>query len=1733
MKNTISSLKMTRASFFGLSLAVLLFLFSVSASAQITTTSVTDGRTPQALTPGSPVGSYALSGFDSVNLYNGNLNFRLPLLAVGGRGAAQMTMMLALNLKSWHVKHFNKVQPGENDINSYTPTQSGWAPYSGYGAGRFSGRSYGLQTSSNASCRWYSITLARLTFSTADGTEYELRDQRTGGQPLSSTCTQGADRGTVFVTADGTSATFTSDNPIYDIPTINISGPTGFSVSGELTLRDGTKYRIDGGNVTWIRDRNGNKLSFSYTTSSMTITDSLNRTVTVNYDVSDVTHGLCDQIVFSGFGGAQRVILVSHTNLGSALRPNSGYAIKTLGGPNGLFPELNGSSTTTYDPIVTSAVWLPDGRSYKLYYNSYGEVARVELPTGGAFEYDMTPGSGVVYACPTCNQPDDDKQIYRRVVERRIYPDGSTGASFEHKEVYTDSEAVGSAISTVTVEQRSQSGTVLERSRHYFDGSALDSLFGGAVAYPYGTWYEGNEKQTDDLDTTGEIATATVLRRTVYARAQRTSVTWWAAYANAHSLDQTKEPPNDPRLTSTVTTIEPAGANLVTMQTAVSPQNGTVGFDQFNNQTDVWEYDYGQNGAVGALVRHMHTEYANATNLINGVDYTTTAIHLRSLPVKQQVFDSSGVERARTVYEYDNYTTNTLHAALKPCPNISGLEAVFADANTPYTRRGNVTSVTSYTNAAALTGAITTAMQYDVAGNVVKAVDGRGKAVTSDYASAYQYAFPTSVTSPVPDPNGLSGSSSAFVTTTNYDLWTGHITSTVDANQQVMSYQYDDPLDRLTKVTRPGGGQTIYEYGDMVGNLYLRTQTQLDASPRWIDASEYFDGLGRSVRAEQSEGATVITSRQEYDALGRVKRTYNPYRTTNDETYGWTEMSYDALSRVTKVETFKAGEISTGAVVTAYSGNTVTVTDQAGKQRKSVTDALGRLTTIYEAPNDASYNYQTSYQYDALGNLRTVNQGAQARIFTYDSLSRLISAQNPESGTTQYSYDENGNLQTKTDARGTQTAYTYDALNRITGRSYSGGTAAQTPTVTYRYDTAGIANSKGRLTKVSSSVSVTNYAAYDALGRVTSSSQQTNGQTYSLSYEYDLAGNLTREIYPSGRLIEHSFDAAGRIASVTGHKVNADTLYASQLSYTAHGAVASLKLGNSTAGNERWEHTTFNSRLQPTEIGLGNMPGSSSLLKLEYRYGVLAGGSLETTQNNGNVQSQVITVPGLSPLTQAYTYDALNRLTKASETGGQNPWTQAFVYDESQSGQAGGRYGNRRIDTSQTSANVQPVSNPSFELASNRIAAGQGYGYDLAGNVTSDPSYSYSYDGENRMVSSVDGEAHTTSYHYDGDGRRVQKVSLSETSVFVYDAMGQMVAEYNDSTPVSENQTSYLTSDSLGTPRVVTKADGSVKARHDYLPYGEEVTGSIGGRDTVPQYAAADGVKQKFASKQRDDETGLDFSEARYYASTQGRFTSIDPILITEGRLIDPQQINLYNYARNNPLRFSDPTGEDIDDSSLADNEDYQKWKTAFLKTKTGHDFWEKYNKPEYKVTISMGENAGGKGGAETTPTFDANGKLTGGAIVLGTEFAKKEASPEYPIGHTLTPDSEDGNGRPQISVSREARAVAFLAHEFGHLEDGERMGGAAWKRENDFIKRNQEGFNKLGGQWSKSPEYKKLLSECRCSNPSDIGTRREIRADGYTRGVLRDYYDKGAGHGSMPNRVKKAIQAYEKGNPR
>jgi RHS repeat-associated protein len=268
---------------------------------------------------------------------------------------------------------------------------------------------------------------------------------------------------------------------------------------------------------------------------------------------------------------------------------------------------------------------------------------------------------------------------------------------------------------------------------------------------------------------------------------------------------------------------------------------------------------------------------------------------------------------------------------------------------------------------------------------------------------------------------------------------------------------------------------------------------------------------------------------------------------------------------------------------------------------------------------------------------------------------------------------------------------------------------------------------------------------------------------------------------------------------------------------------------------------------------------------------------------------------------------------------------------------------------------------------------GTGVQYDngtaaRVGNLTGLPGFAFGYDAENRQTSAVGGST-VAIYKYDGNGRRVLKVecetgtsSCTEASTgakvttYVYDASGKLAAEYATAPSPAPCTTCFLTADHLGSTRMMTDgASGLPVAFHDYLPFGEEIPEGIGGRGSL--YGLAD-PKQKFTGKERDGETGLDYFGARYFSGAMGRFTSIDPIAMSSDRLLDPQQLNMYAYARNNPLKYVDQKGERVELSQLSED-DRQKL-IAALQKESGLQL-------QYNTTTGLlGITGSSKGGSAT-----------------------------------------------------------------------------------------------------------------------------------------------------------------------
>jgi RHS repeat-associated protein len=1521
------------------------------------------GQTPPTHLPGAPAGSYPTSDLEQINLFSGNMLLRLRLRDVNGRGESGTTVNLPIE---WHWR----VEPG--DGQTWTPAFNWWRNTKpGYGPGSMAYYRDGSPGSPPQ-------LLTRLVFTSGDGTEYELRDAIHDGAPQNNTPI--TDRGRQWRTQDGTAATYLADlgAEIKDVGDVVLNG--------FFMLRDGTRHRIDNGEVSWTRDRNGNKTSYEYVQLAdfhgvkrgrqvATITDSLHRVISFEYassgnppDPPKATAS--DVITFQGFGGADRTIVVTYSFLEAALAP--GETKSPYGGgcaQPGLFPTFPwGQPCLFHNPIVVHNVEIPDQRHYQFRYNRYAELKSVDLPTGGKMEYEFGTFDTPVFG-----------GIYRRLTKRTVKADGvnkSQVTKYGTPVLIEDfSPPNGNQMVSVDEVDPAAEATVLRRTAHYFYGQANSGLVLEPTQYPH--WKIGREYKTEVFEGASQRL------RTV-----------------EHTWDQLVPPPlpptshksYNPRITQTKTTLDNSQFALRSFT-----------YDAYNNVTSVEETDYGTTVTPPpALLRRAATTYVTTIGTVDyaGALVTTPLpnldIHIRNLPSIVKRFSWNGstwVQQSQTDYKYDEYSGGH-NAALKPYPagTVTGTFPNFLDGSWPY--RGNATRVSRKIDGG--TATVDTYAHYDVLGSVVKVLDARLKETTFEFDD--NFGEPDEDLNANDSPSQIGGLQTyAFVTTTTnddghqilrqYDYDLGVVTDEQDPNGTVTTTFHGGELDRPIRVVMantqgaPERSRVEFEYRDFNGvniseNVVITKRDRNNYEDGLEQSEVEFDGIGREIETRVLEDAiyapegTITFVEKRYDGLGRLAKVSNPRRNGLPE---WTTTTFDALDRPVRVET-PDGAASTST----YAGSITNLQDPAAKKREQTQDGLGRVVKVVEDPTTA--NYATYYSYNALDNLTAASQGEgapcpavvagrQCRMFTYDWLGRLTAETVPEVVPTsqvpvsaRYVYDGNGNLTQKVDPRVT-VDYTYDDLNRLKTRSYTG---VSTPAVTYTYDSPMVPYSRGRLTQVSNSVSTTDYRSYDRLGRIKQSRQTTESTAYDFSYDYDLAGNRTFTTYPSGRTVKTGWDRASRVASVQQMAPVILDPFAWKAQYAPHGAIRQLQLGNGL-----WESTTlFNSRLQPRVLGLGSMVNDLGLLSLEYTYG--------GSTNNGNVMSQQIQFPGqAAPISQTYTYDGVNRLGSATE----GSVVQTYGYN---------RFGNRWVVPPSFIPNpaLTPTAEGAFDNQTNRLSLPNLY--DASGNHTRDTSsavHFFTYNGDNLQATydlSDPPTANRVSYEYDGEGRRIRRSQAGAFRIFVYDAYGQLAAEYTSGASNVGTGIAYMTRDTLGSVRIVTNGSGAVLARHDFLPFGEELpsTGTGGVRPTGAGYGGTDGVRHRFTGKERDNENGLDYLGARYFSGAHGRFTSTDPLL-NSGRPDDPQTWNRYAYVTNNPLRYTDPFGlyqwatscEEVEGSTCKEQRD--RFRTALDDLKGAASALEKGSK-ERKNLEGVIKRIGGEGEGSARVAFGAVDKALG-----------------------------------------------------------------------------------------------------------------------------------------------------------
>jgi YD repeat-containing protein len=572
-------------------------------------------------------------------------------------------------------------------------------------------------------------------------------------------------------------------------------------------------------------------------------------------------------------------------------------------------------------------------------------------------------------------------------------------------------------------------------------------------------------------------------------------------------------------------------------------------------------YAYGS-GTHGPLLQNKQYTYLHEQNSA----YADANIVDRLAQVS--IYDNSQpTPFSQTTTSYDQFNQASINGQGGLLQTTGTTNHDYTNFGSSATLRGLPTSVSRYGGTS--TPSVITYADYNDLGMKTISTDGRGNSTSYTYGAQNAFLHSTSF----PSTNGITHG-----ITEDHDVNTGLLSSQTDQNNNSTIYTYD-ALMRPHTITRPDTGTTTYTYSDPNNISEVTTQS----SSVSVTTNIVLDGLGRET--SRTNVGSGVSTETHYDVNGRLYTVSNPkFAAATSSTDGLTTYLYDALGRKTSQTTTPDG----AKLRWDYTGITIDHYDENNNHSQQTTDALGRLTAVIEPdPLSNLPSLETDYQYDPLNNLTRVDQwggskgtaGEQARIFGYDSLSRLIAASTPENSSAQhtpsltcpgitgswtacYGYDSNGNLQSKTDNRNITTTYSYDFLDRLTGKSYSGTdpSVSTTGSSCYQYDlpfdNGQEANFVGRLAGEwtqpnqcptgrslipSSAMSWKSIMGYDTMGHVTSEQQcpLTPCTVASLIYTYDLEGNLYKSsngmpssVWPNF-LTTYDFDSGNRLFRVS------------------------------------------------------------------------------------------------------------------------------------------------------------------------------------------------------------------------------------------------------------------------------------------------------------------------------------------------------------------------------------------------------------------------------------------------------------------------------------------------------------------------------------------------------------------------------------------------------------------------
>ncbi|MEV0663875.1 RHS repeat-associated core domain-containing protein [Actinomadura luteofluorescens] len=874
--------------------------------------------------------------------------------------------------------------------------------------------------------------------------------------------------------------------------------------------------------------------------------------------------------------------------------------------------------------------------------------------------------------------------------------------------------------------------------------------------------------------------------------------------------------------------------------------------------------------------------------------------------------------------------------------------------------KGNVTKLENVASYDGATPKYVTQVQtrYDAYGRTTQVTDTKGQTSTTTYTETQGLTTKAQSTSP---PAKQGDATTALTSTQELDPARGHPTRTIDANNLHTDLVYDG-LGRLTQVWLPNlvkGSDPApnyqFEYRVTEGKIVaITTKTVAARGDLRTDSIQLLDGWLRPRQAQSPGPSGRLIDDTFYDDRGQVIKTYDTYPalgTPDTELFGidapgavesQSHTSFDGLGRKTIewLSTDNGDQPAQELWRTTYSyggGNRVSVTPPAGgTPTAQITNARGQVTERrqYQAATPTGDYEATRYSYTPASQLASVTDpSGNTFTTTYDLRGRKTQTTDPDKGTTTLTYNDLDQLTSTTDARGKKIFVDYDGLGRKTATHE--GTAEGPLLTTYTYDT--VSRGKGKPATATRHLDGAQYTnqirAYDVLGRIQATTiniPQKEGAlvgSYTFSTAYNLDGTVQTNTVPAAgglplETLRYSYDDWLRPLTLTKTVSNTTTTYVGDTVYSPTGKTKILELGS--AGKRVWQDFTYQHGTQRLDTATTRREGIAGTdRQATYHYTDSGNITSITDISHDGTDNQCFSYDPLQRLTQAWTQgttDACASEPSAPAIGGPAPYWQSFTYDKAGNRTNETRHGIGGVtDTERTYTYATPGHGNRLNSIAQTGPDGERadtYTYDDAGNTLtrtigtspSNPAQSMEWDAEGEL-SKLTENGTDTSFIYDADGNRLIRKDPTGSTLYLpgtelravtgaSTATGTRYYGYGDQTVAmrtSDGALTYLTGDAQGTSQVAVNAATQEATVRRFTPFG-----SVRGFDddaTWPNDKGFLGGTQ--------DPAGLTHLGAREYDADTGRFISVDPVMSPA----DPQQMNGYSYANNNPITHADPDG--------------------------------------------------------------------------------------------------------------------------------------------------------------------------------------------------------------------------------